>query len=84
MKGDTDLHEIVGTAGLPVDDREYVLDDCTLLPEGLDGGDGGTCGGDDILDDEDPVTDLEGSLDELSGSVVLLLLPDHDVGDAGL
>src|SRR5574344_2413551 len=81
VERDADLGEVLPSASLTVDDGDHVGDLCTVLAEGLDGLDAGSGGGDNILHHQDLVPGVEVSLDQLSGTVVLLLLPDHDVGD---
>src|SRR5918994_7465092 len=50
----------------------------TGLTEGLDRGDGRPAGGDDVLDQADPLTRLEGALEAVRGAVLLGFLADDD------
>ena len=51
----------------------------TGLTKGFDGGDRGPSGGDNVLDQTDPLTGLEGAFEAVGGAVLLgLFANDHE------
>src|SRR2546425_3150369 len=76
MQLDICARERLGPALLAVDDTDGISDLERRLPQRLDGGDRGTAGGDDVLDQADDLALLEDALEPLRRAVPLGLLAD--------
>ena len=76
--------ERVGPSLLAVDDADDRRDEKAGLPEDFDGLERGTTRRDDILDEADPLSGLEHTLDPVSRAVILCGVPDDHERKAGL
>ena len=75
--------DVVAAALLAIDQAEDSGDDHAGVARGFDGGDGGSAGGADVVDDDHGRAGLKEAFDAAAGAVVFFLLAHQETVDEG-